>query len=228
MRINKYLAHHGYASRREADRLIETGQVTINGKNAQLGDIVSDNDRVCVRGRSGLEQFTTLAFYKPRGIVTSSPQKNEVDILSSAPDIASIQNIAPIGRLDKDSEGLILLSNDRSLFDFFMKPDSAIEKEYVVTVQEAIRRDFEASIQNGVTIETDHGPYITKPCTVTVKNKNTFSITITEGKNRQIRRMCAALDYTVKSLKRVRIGTITLGSLRPNQSRILERGMLDY
>lgn len=213
-RINKYLALKGIASRRGADELITRGYVKINRKIAKIGDKVTDLDIVEVIGKSPITSYTYLAYNKPTGVVTNSPSKDEKDIISSAK-IDKKLNIQPVGRLDKESSGLIILTNDTRIVEPLLSPDRIHEKEYYVTTNEIIKRDFEQKISNGVKLSD----YTTKPCKVIVHNKNSFSIILTEGKNRQIRRMCAALGYSIKNLKRIRIMNIELGTLKPNEYR---------
>lgn len=217
-RINVYLAQKGYASRRGADVLVQNGEVTVNGKKALVGQLVRDTDTVTVRGKKPLSAYTYLAYHKPAGIVTNAPAPGEKDIAQSL-DLDPYDNIQPVGRLDKDSSGLILLTNDTRIVGPLLSPAIPHEKEYKVSVQEVLRKDFEERMQKGVRI----GSYTTKPCTVSVKGRSTFLIVLTEGKNRQIRRMCAALEYTVRSLVRVRIMHITLGNLPSNHARELTK-----
>jgi len=218
IRINRYLALKGYATRRQADVLIEKGVVTINKRVAKIGDQVSDSDIVKVANKKPLSSYTYLAYHKPVGIVTNSPSSKQVDIMASSK-IKRDRNIMPVGRLDKDSSGLILLTNDTRIIEPLLLPHKAHEKEYFVTVREVIKRDFESKITNGVKLSD----YKTRPCKVKVHNRNTFSIVLTEGKNRQIRRMCAQLGYTVQALVRVRILHISLGDLKSNSYRELTK-----
>lgn len=215
MRINKYLAHQGIASRREADVLVEAGKVLINGKKAKNGDQVQANDKVELKGST--KEKTYLAYYKGRGIITHSPSEKEVDIAGRLKKDYGIVDVSPVGRLDKDSEGLIILSNDGRITGPLLDPESDHEKEYDVTVDKAIGLMFLRAMSNGVEIEG----YRTKPSKVTANRNNDkrFTIILTEGKKHQIRRMCAALGYQIKSLKRVRITNIKLDKLKPNQYR---------
>lgn len=215
MRINKYLALKKFASRREADELISAGKVKINGKKAVLGDKVNETDKVEVSGTDKKYQY--LAYYKGRGIITHSPAENEIDIVTRLKKDYSITNVSPIGRLDKDSEGLIILSNDGRLTGPLLDPEANHEKEYEVTVDKNVSGMFLKLMSLGVDIEG----YRTKPAKVkpSAKNEKRFNLTITEGKKHQIRRMCAALGYQVESLKRVRIMNVELGNLKPNQFR---------
>lgn len=215
MRINKYLAHQGIASRREADVLVEAGKVLINGKKAKNGDQVQATDTVEVKGTQ--KPKTYLAYYKGRGIITHSPSEKEVDIKGRLKKDYGITDVSPIGRLDKDSEGLIILSNDGRITGPLLDPDSKNEKEYEVSVDKTIGLMFIKAMSAGVEIEG----YRTKPAKVTAHktNQKRFTIVLTEGKKHQIRRMCAALGYQVQSLKRVRIVNIKLDKLKPNQYR---------
>lgn len=217
MRLNKYLAHQGTASRREADTLIEQGFVLVNGKVAVVGQKVERSDTVTMKGSTKEKKY--LAYYKGRGIITHSPSAGEVDIATRLKDDYSITDVNPIGRLDKDSEGLLILSNDGRVTGPLLDPEAAHEKEYEVTVDKPVNGFFLKQLEHGVNIEG----YVTKPSTAT-KHKHAlkFTLILTEGKKHQIRRMCAALGYQVQDLKRVRIANITLGELKPNQYRILK------
>lgn len=219
VRINRYLFLKGYCSRRKADRFIEEGLVKINGKKAELGDKVQQGDHVEVAKRvsDDAKKYIYVAYYKPRGIVSHNPQKGE----KSIEDIATFprsQTLSPLGRLDKESEGLMILSNDGRIVDRLLNPKYAHEKEYVVTVNKPINGMFLKKMASGVNIEG----YITKPAKTSRVNPKTFTIILTEGKKHQIRRMCAALGYTVTKLKRTRIANITLKGLKPNTFRVLK------
>lgn len=215
MRINKYLAHQGLASRREADDLIKRKQVTINGEIAELGSQVKAEDEVRIVGKTPKKRY--LAYYKGRGIITHSPSETETDIATRLKEDYSITDVSPVGRLDKDSEGLLILTNDGRITAPLLDSDKNIEKEYAVTVDKNVRSGFQKLMELGVDIEG----YRTKPALVVASEKNTkrFNLIITEGKKHQIRRMCAALGYQVQSLKRVRIANIELKNLKPNQYR---------
>ncbi len=215
MRINKYLAHQGIASRREADVLVEAGKVLINGVKAKNGDQVTETDKVELIGATKTKSY--LAYYKGRGIITHSPSEREVDIAQRLLKDYGIDNVAPIGRLDKDSEGLMILSNDGRITGPLLDPESDHEKEYEVTVDKATSGMFIKAMTAGVDIEG----YRTKPAKVTAHKTNDkkFTIILTEGKKHQIRRMCAALGYQIQSLRRVRIMNIKLDKLKPNQYR---------
>lgn len=218
VRINKYLSQSGICSRREADRLIADGSITVNGSVALPGMKVSAADEICIDGKPISSSITDnkkvlLAYNKPVGIVCSSVnQGNEKNNIIDA--INYPQRIYPIGRLDKDSEGLIFLTNDGELSDRIQRSRNHYEKEYEVIVDKHITDDFIKKMQNGVEITfKDDSKYLTKKCKASVINKNTFRIVLTEGKNRQIRRMCEALGVTVVSLKRIRILNISLGDI---------------
>ena len=220
MRINKYLAHNQYCSRREADTLIEDGKVFINGHVAKLGDQVDENDEVTVEGVRQTNKVT-YAYYKPRGIVTTGAQDGEREILNVA---KFPEKVSPIGRLDKDSEGLILMSNDGTLTTQIL--GTGIEKEYSVTVNKPITHTFLVHMRNGVKIKIptkNKGSrwYTTQKTKIRRTSPTSFDIVLTEGKNRQIRRMCAALGYEVEKLKRFRIGDIELDKLKAGQHRYI-------
>lgn len=215
IRINKRIADLGIASRREADVLIEKGLVFVNGVKAGIGQVVSTTDVVTVGALPGKKNY--IAYYKGRGVITHSPTNTEVDIVTKLKKDYGITGLSPVGRLDKDSEGLIILANDGRITGPLLDPENSHEKEYSVTVDKKVTPAFCRLLELGVDIEG----YKTKPATVapSTKNEKRFNITITEGKKHQIRRMCAALGYQVESLKRVRIMNITLGALKPNQYR---------
>lgn len=212
MRINKYLSSLKLATRREADSLIEKGVVFINGRRARLGDKVSKHDEVDVRAAK--RSYRYVAFNKPRGVITHSPQIGEKEIK----DLAPVPGLFPVGRLDKDSYGLIILTDDGRLTDALLNPDNAHDKEYEVTTAEKLPSYFKKRMEEGVNIEG----YTTRPSVVTRLSDKRFSIVLNEGKKHQIRRMCAALGIAVRDLKRIRIVNIKLAGLRPGQHRILK------
>jgi len=209
MRINKYLAHKNYCTRREADTLITAGKVLINGKPAQLGDKVNENDNVQVKFR--VKKYRYFAYNKPRGIITHSPEEGETDIRQSLP----LVGVFPIGRLDKDSNGLIILTDDGRITDKLLNPDFAHEKEYVVSTREELPENFKAKMEAGVNIEG----YVTKPAVVKVLSPKKFSIILTEGKKHQIRRMVAFFGLATSSLERVRVMNIRLSGLKQGEYR---------
>jgi len=212
MRINKYLAAKQYCTRREADEVIKKGKVFINGKLAKLGDKVSEKDVVDVKFRA--KKYRYFAYHKARGIITHSPQGEEQDIAMVSP----IKDVFPIGRLDKDSYGLIILTDDGRITDKLLNPDYAHEKEYRVTTAVKLRPSFKEHMEKGV----DIGGYKTKKCRVEVIGERMFTIVLTEGKKHQIRRMCYALFQEVADLKRERIMNIKLGDLRPGAHRKIQ------
>ena len=207
-RINKYLSESGYCSRRAADRLIEEGKVTINGEIPELGTKVNEDDQVKVEGqiieKSTKQKKIYLAFNKPVGIVCTTDRRVEPDNIIDF--IKYPKRIFPIGRLDKNSEGLIFLTNDGDIVNKILRARNNHEKEYIVIVNRQINKDFIQRMSNGVEIlET-----ITKNCFVKQLGAKKFKIILTQGLNRQIRRMCEALGYRVQSLQRVRIMNIKL------------------
>lgn len=215
MRINKYLAQEGIASRREADTLIAAGKVVINGQKAVMGQKVQDNDTVEIIGKTKSKHY--YAYYKGRGIITHSPAPGEIDIATRVKKDYSLTDVSPVGRLDKESEGLIILSNDGRITGPLLDSKNNNEKEYEVLVDKNVSGMVERQMAGGVDIEG----YKTKKAKVKVNPKNAkrFTIILTEGKKHQIRRMCAALGYQIQSLKRVRIMNIEIGKLKPNQYR---------
>lgn len=217
IRLNKYLAHTGVASRREADDLISKGKVQINGLKAVMGQPVNENDKVSVLGKTKAKSY--YAYYKGRGVITHSPGEGETDIAMRLAKDYGLTHVNPIGRLDKDSEGLMILSNDGRITGPMLDPENNKEKEYDVLVDKPLSGMFKRSMEAGVDIEG----YRTKPATITAnpKNDKRFSLVITEGKKHQIRRMCAALGFQIQSLKRTRVMNVELGKLKPNQYRKL-------
>jgi 23S rRNA pseudouridine2604 synthase len=207
-RINKYLADKKIASRREADEYIGRGLVYVNGKKATLGQKI-DPERDTVEVKNLKNQFVYYAYNKPTGIVTTTPQKGEIDIIHYT---HFPHKVFPIGRLDKDSHGLIILTNDRKMTTAMIGMDSKVEKEYVVKINEKVTDKFVDFLKNGVRLDEDT---LTKKCKVSKIAPDQFSIILTEGKNRQIRRMVSAFGYTVADLKRVRIGKVFLRTLKP-------------
>lgn len=213
MRINRYLALENICSRREADVLIEQKKVTINGRVAVLGDKVLENDNVEVFLDGAEKELVYLAYNKPRGIITHSPQYGEKSIenITRFP-----QKVYPVGRLDKDSHGLIILTNDGRVTGKLLEPVNFHEKEYVVKVDRDMTPSFLKHMAEGV--ELDDG-YQTRPAIVEKIDEKTFSIILTEGKKRQIRRMCESLGRNVTDLKRIRILNIQLDDIKPGKHR---------
>ncbi len=216
IRINRYLALKKYCSRREADKLIEQGLVLLNGKPAILGALVKEGDEVVLRsGFKKVEEGRVyLAFNKPVGIVSHSPEEGQ----QSISDIFRYKTrVFPIGRLDKDSHGLIILTNDGRITGKLLDPEFGHEKEYEVEVDKPIVGRFLDKMARGVKIDD----YITKPASVKRVSSRKFNIILTEGKKRQIRRMCLALGYRVSDLKRLRIMNINLGDIKSGQHRVI-------
>lgn len=215
-RLNKFISESGVASRRAADRLVEEGRVTINGRVAVLGDKVSESDTVCVDGRviGKKAKDIVLAFNKPRGITcTSSPDDpdNIIDFIGYP------ERIFSIGRLDKDSEGLILMTNNGDLADHVMRSRTEHEKEYIVSVDRKITDSFIEGMSSGVSILG----HVTKKCDVVQTGPKEFRIVLRQGLNRQIRRMCGHFGYTVIRLRRVRVMNVELGDLPSGEYRDL-------
>ena len=229
-RINKFLSEAGFCSRRAADKLIDTGRVTINGKVPEMGTKVENGDEVRVDGkvvRNGEEELVYLAFHKPVGVVCTTDTKREKDNIIDY--IGYPSRIFPIGRLDKPSEGLIFLTNDGDIVNKILRAKNNHEKEYVVRVNKPIRGNFIRDMRNGVPVlET-----VTNPCFVEQTGDREFRIILTQGLNRQIRRMCEYLGYEVKKLKRIRIMNMHLDmpegtwrDFRPEELQEMKR-MLD-
>lgn len=208
IRINKFISETGFCSRREADKLVEQGRVTLNGKVALLGDQVGETDQVQVDGKPLREKKKSiyLAFNKPVGITCTTERQIKGNIIDY---INHKERIFPIGRLDKPSEGLIFLTSDGDIVNKILRAGNNHEKEYIVTVNKPIRPDFVEKMSNGIPILNT----VTKKCIVKKESNNTFTIILTQGLNRQIRRMCEYLGYQVVKLKRVRIMNITLRDL---------------
>jgi 23S rRNA pseudouridine2604 synthase len=222
VRLNKYISETGACSRREADRWIEAGRVTCNGLPAALGTQVNDGDEVRVDGQliGAKKKQIYIALNKPVGITcTTEPDVagNIVDLIGHA------ERIFPIGRLDKDSEGLILLTNDGDIVNEILRSENNHEKEYIVTVERSITDLALSMMADGVKIMGE----VTKPCKVSRVDNKTFRMILTQGLNRQIRRMCSALGYRAQRLQRVRIININLGSLAVGQWRELTERELD-
>lgn len=206
-RINKFLSESGYCSRRAADRLIEEGRVTINGKVPEMGTKVQPGDQVEVDGKAinkPAEEFVYIAFNKPVGIVCTTDTKREPDNIIDF--LNYPKRIFPIGRLDKPSEGLILLTNDGDIVNKILRARNNHEKEYIVTVDKPITKSFIQKMSDGVPILDT----VTRQCTVEPIDDRTFRIILTQGLNRQIRRMCEHFSYEVIRLKRIRIMNIQL------------------
>jgi len=215
MRLNKYLAHAGVCSRRDADKLIEQGKVLVNGQIPSPGQQVSDHDEIIVAGKkiTGTKKTVVLAFYKPVGVTCTEKDPHANRIIADF--VRYPERVTYAGRLDKDSEGLLLLTNDGNLIQAMMKGANRHEKEYIVRVNKEITPDFLSKMSQGVYLkELD---IKTRECNVVEKSKFTFQIILTQGLNRQIRRMCEACGYQVKALKRIRVMHVTLGNLKPGE-----------
>ena len=216
VRLNKYLSEAGVCSRREADRLIETGRVTVDGQRAQTGMRIVPGQIVKVGNKvvSKQDEMIVLAVNKPRGIVCTEERRERDSIVRF---LNYPVRVTYIGRLDKDSHGLLLMTNNGDIINKMMRAGNKHEKEYKVTVDKEITEDFLKKMAAGVPILDT----VTRPCTVKKIGKYTFSIILTQGLNRQIRRMCEALGYEVKDLLRVRVMNITLDGLKDGQYRKL-------
>lgn len=222
VRLNKYLSEAGVCSRREADRLIEKGAVTVNGETAVTGMRIAPNDKICISGKriKKEDKRVILLFNKPRGIVCTAEKREKKNIIDY---INYPLRIYPVGRLDKDSEGLILLTNDGELVNRIMRAGNFHEKEYAVTVDKEITEDFLKRMRQGVPILDT----VTRPCTVKKTGACTFRIILTQGLNRQIRRMCEYLGYKVKRLRRDRIMNLTVTDIPVGKYRMITRGELN-
>lgn len=228
IRLNKYLSEMGICSRREADRLIEDGKVLVDGKPALMGMKIQETQTVVCNGKTVGEDAlgqgrktgsrpkpVLLAVNKPKGVVCTTSDKDRAMNIVELVDYP--ERIYPIGRLDKDSEGLIFLTNQGELVNQIMKSSNNYEKEYVVKVDKALTESFVRKMEAGIWLKELE--MTTKPCKVTVTGKREFHIVLTQGLNRQIRRMCGALGYQVQNLCRVRIMNVRLGNLKTGTFR---------
>ncbi len=211
MRINKYLALKKHSTRRGADELITKKQVFINGRLAVLGDKVNENDQVEVRFRGRQIPYLYFTYNKPKNIVTHSAQRGDKEIKH----VVSLKDVFPIGRLDKDSHGLIILTNDGRITERLLGPKFAHEKEYLVRTKDKLRGSFKEKMEAGVKIEREK----TARCKVQIINEHTFKVILTEGKKHQIRRMCSSLFQEVEDLERTRILNIKLENLPEGSHR---------
>lgn len=212
IRINKYIRDKGLASRREADSLVEAGLVFVNNQKVQSGYMVKEGDAVVVK-KGNVKNLRYIAYYKPRGLATQS--------LKGAPSVITDwarEGLYPIGRLDKESEGLLILTNDGRLTDKVLGKDSNFEKEYNVKVKEPLRDGIPAIFRSGMKTES-LGQLL--PAEATIVDRGTLKVILHEGKRHQIRVMLDELHYTITSLRRVRIGHIKLGSMQAGESRSL-------
>ena len=221
MRLNKYISETGICSRREADAWIAGGRVTINGKRAELGTQVNEGDEVRVDQRvvGAKKRHIYICLNKPVGITCTTERHIDGNIIDF---IGHAERIFPIGRLDKDSEGLILLTNHGDIVNVILRAENNHEKEYIVTVDKPVTETFLASMAGGVRILGER----TKPCRVSRVDNCVFRIILMQGLNRQIRRMCEVFGYHVRRLQRIRIMNIKLGSLKVGQWRDLSEAEL--
>ncbi|MDR0509035.1 MAG: pseudouridine synthase [Candidatus Methanoplasma sp.] len=219
VRLNKFLSEAGTASRRGSDRIIEEGRVTIDGRTAVLGDKVFPENKVCVDGKEvkRVTEDIILAFYKPMGI-TSTSDPNDADNVIDF--IGYPRRIFSIGRLDKDSEGLLLMTNNGDLADKIMRSRNEHEKEYIVRVSKDLTKEFLNKMSDGVILDDGR---LTKKCLVEATGPREFRIILKQGLNRQIRRMCDQLGNEVKNLKRIRVVNITLGDLKEGRYRDISK-----
>ncbi len=220
VRLNKYLAARYPLTRRAADLIIEKGRVKINGRLASVGQLVNEGDKVAIAGQAARPAYRYFAYHKPAGIATHSSGPTDKAIA----DVLRLPVKAfPIGRLDKDSRGLILLSDDGRLAGALLSPEHKHEKEYIVTTDRTINTEAVKKLAAGVTIEK----YRTKKAKVEKTGDKEFTIVLTEGKKHQLRRMCAALSLQVKDLIRVRIENIKLGNLPAGEAREINDAELE-
>lgn len=225
IRLNKYLASCGICSRREADRLIEQGRVQVNGETALMGQTVTAEDEIKVNKKlvQGRNKKVVLAYYKPIGVVCTEKDKYAYKKVTDM--IKYPVRVTYAGRLDKDSEGLLLLTNDGDLINAMMRGANRHEKEYVVKVGKKITPDFLSDMEKGVHLKELE--LTTRPCEIREIGPYTFQIILTQGVNRQIRRMCETLGYQVKSLKRIRVMSIRLDGLKPGEYRELNSSEME-
>lgn len=219
IRLNKYIAMAGVASRRDADKLIEAGKVTINGKTAQTGDKVFEGDSVKVGSKliKPAEELVVLAYYKPAGVTCTERDAHAEYTVKDQ--VRYKQRVTYAGRLDKDSEGLLIMTNDGDLIQEMMRGENGHEKEYVVKINKPVTEELIEKLSSGIFLRELNRK--TKPCVVKKVSKDSFSIVLTQGLNRQIRRMCEACDVKVVNLKRIRVLSVTLEGLKPNEYRKL-------
>lgn len=216
IRLNKWISDSGYCSRREADRLITEKKVTLDGKLGVLGDKVFPGTKVCVNGKPVVQKHRKvyIALNKPEGVVCTADSREPMNVVEY---VGHTERIFPIGRLDKDSSGLLLMTNDGEIVNRILRAAGKHEKEYVVTVNKPVTPEFLTRMAEGVEILDT----VTLPCKITQEGKFCFRLVLVQGLNRQIRRMCEALGYRVLTLTRVRIMNIHLGHLKPGHWRNL-------
>lgn len=218
VRINKYIASSGFCSRRRADELVESGKVMIDGKAAVNGSVVEDGQSVTIDGKEIIPEDNKIyiALHKPLGITCTTDRRDPSNIIDY---LGMDDRVFPIGRLDKNSSGLILLTNDGDIVNKLLRAENGHEKEYQVRVDRKIEPGFKEKMEGGLVILGQK----TLPCKVTVTGTHTFNIVLKQGLNRQIRRMCESLGYRVTKLRRIRFINITLGDMRPGDRRYLTR-----
>jgi len=218
VRINKYIASSGFCSRREADRYVESGKVTIDGTVATNGSVVSEGQVVEVDGKTvnPEENKIYIALHKPLGITCTTDRRDPTNIIDY---VGMDDRIFPIGRLDKNSSGLILLTNDGDIVNKLLRAENGHEKEYQVRVDHKIAPGFKEKMENGLVILGQK----TLPCRVRITGTHTFNIILKQGLNRQIRRMCDVLGYKVTKLRRIRFNNVLLGDLKYGQTRNLTK-----
>lgn len=226
IRLNKFISDSGFCSRREADKLIESAQVTINGRIPELGTKVLAGDEVRVNGilitasANNKSDRVYIAYHKPVGITCTTERHIKGNIIDA---IGHKERIFPIGRLDKPSEGLIFLTSDGDIVNKILRAENAHDKEYIVTVNRPLTEMFIKKMANGIPILNT----VTQPCKVTMQSKMVFNIVLTQGLNRQIRRMCEYLGYEVVKLKRTRIMSVRLAGLKSGQWRDLSQAEIE-
>ncbi len=218
IRINKLIAESGICSRREADRLIEAGEVEINGEPASLGDRATAADRITVKGKliSANVKKLYIAFHKPYGVITTTDKASDNTVMDY---IKTPTRVFPIGRLDVESSGLLLLTNDGDIVNQILKSKHKLEKEYLVTLNKPIRGDHIQNLRDGMKL----GDRKTLPAKVEQLGARKINMILVQGMNRQIRRMCEKLGYEVKKLERIRIGDVRLKDLEPGKWRYLSK-----
>ena len=224
MRLNQFISASGFCSRRKVDKLIKEGKVTVNGEQISLGHVIREGDRVEVDGQliEAKKNDIYIMLNKPTGVTCTAARGIEGNIIDF---VNYPERIFPVGRLDKQSEGLILLTNDGTIVNELLKEENEHEKDYIVTVDKKITAEFIEDIASGVDIYNPRkkGIVQTKPCRVVQLDDYCFKITLSQGLNRQIRRMCRRFQYTVTRLQRVRIKNVSLGTLALGEWRQLSQ-----
>ncbi len=222
VRLNKFIAESGICSRREADRRIQEGRVRIDGRLGALGDLVLPGMEVTLDGKpvAGESEKVYILLYKPRGVVCTADPREPMNVVDY---VGYPARVYPVGRLDKDSEGLLLLTSDGDIVNKLLRAAGGHEKEYEVEVDKPLTREFMESMMHGVPILDT----VTLPCKLRRTGARSFNLVLVQGLNRQIRRMCEALGYNVRKLRRVRINNLKLGNLQPGQWRELTPSELD-